>query len=171
MSEFAIEDAAIPDLVLETIFVHFAETTPMTAWGELCSVSRRWRRLARPVFRDAYQRAWPKFEVPRKPSLWAMLTFNHQRDLVHLAEPSKARWAFVRPLQLCDVVSAGQAVGVVFVPSCSFGVYVSAWLLHSRVSEIFDHETVWASAWESQERLPKGDKSVVVMGACSGAIF
>jgi hypothetical protein len=54
---FVFDDSNIPDLVLETIIGFVAESTPMECWGELCSVSRRWHRVALPVLREVYRAA------------------------------------------------------------------------------------------------------------------
>jgi hypothetical protein len=119
---FVIDDCEVPDLVLETIFKFVAEVAPMRQWGAICAVSKRWRRIAVPVFREAHMALWPKYALPGTTGESDALTFNAELDTVKLGEHRTTGsyvWAFSRALPLSCIVIAGRPIGVVFTVSDS----------------------------------------------------
>jgi hypothetical protein len=147
MEGFAIDDSEVPDLVLETIIGFLAAAIPTEQWSAaICSVSRRWRRVARPVLREAFLAAWPRFTIPRTGEADKLLSVDAGRTVVSLAstEDKGYPWRFVQPLRLCDVVAADKPVTVWWLPDHDGGgVYFAAWLVSSRENAIFDDEVVW----------------------------
>jgi hypothetical protein len=166
------EDCELPDLVLEIIIGFVAQVTPMECWGELCSVSRRWCRLARPVLREVFLRMWPKYSILRtrpEGDLSFSVRISASRNLAQRSGSSNYQFAMVEPLPLAPIVAGGRPVGVRFVPSSSGGVYVGLFIVHGRSSALLHTRIQWDPD-NSKDKLPDSSEPLccVFLGCYSG---
>ena len=177
------EDNEIPDLVLETIMGFVALSVPMERWGEFASVSKRWKRVSKIAFKEAFKNAWPKFILPKNPdasmdhrrdTLPSILEFNKERNVSSIpAKPRGSvdnyRWAFTGPLSLRSVIDSRKPVGVIFQINNSGSVQVGAFLVHSIKSKFFEMEIGWNPYSEEIFPHSDGDVCVASLGACGVA--
>jgi hypothetical protein len=126
--QFVMEDSDIPDLVLEMIIEYMAQATPSNTWGNICAVSRRWDRLARPVLREVFLTTWPRLCTRGL----AGLRVSAQGTKVELGRgEDEYLYCFMRPLPLRKVVDAGRPVALQCTPNDTGGVYLAVFLIHS----------------------------------------
>jgi hypothetical protein len=180
--DFFFEDSELPDLVLETIIGFLAAVTPTEHWGTaICAVSKRWRRIARPVLREAFLVAWPKFLLPAThvttgtDTIGADLMFNARLNRVTSSQTQYC-WALTQPLPLRMVAATGRPVGVVFRLSVSSSCCVGAMLVDDMAAppDVFlDRPLVFSpfSAEPIVRAVRPHVVSAALIGACSGDII
>ena len=93
-TEFIYDDSEIPDLVLETIIEFLAKETPIEQWNEIKRVSKRWNRLSKPIFREVFKNAWPKFILPRNRET----AVEYTSSKVTIPQPSGPKLSFNKSL-------------------------------------------------------------------------
>lgn len=172
-SEFGLLD----DYVLAAVLEAVALQTPVSEWGRLLRVCKRWAKVCAPVLRAALAVLWPRFLMPPEPcdgqSRFA-LAFTGARpgrlDAVQFPATGDDSsdlycWAFVQPLPLESLGPNG--IGVRWKVSSSGGVYVGVFLGPRRKLPIVK-EFRWTPHDDTD--LPE-DISSVVMGCYSGSVI
>jgi len=114
---------ALDDFSLGHIFEFVGLAAPVTEWGTLCRVCRRWQAVATPVLRRMLRSLWPCFEQPLDPhTSRVVVESNCFTATLRKGSRHDYAWAFVRPLP--DSAIGTKGVGVRFVLSRSGGVYL-----------------------------------------------
>lgn len=161
----------LPDLVIELVIEFAAESTPISKWGELCVVCKRWKPIAIRTLRELMRshRFWPRL----LPESVHFLTkdpdkgVNISDDWTEMKQNSddKNVWSLVAPIPL----PRSGPISVKFVPSSGLGVIVGCFVFPSA-----DSVARGIPEWDPHvDEWPKDVKRIPfsVMGCFSGYCY